>query len=100
MRYSMYWVTPYDTGNLAGRGTGDLYAPTGINSIGYDIGGIAAPYGALLNNAEVITRTVRGADGRLHNKQYINRHYRWINNFAENFAHTLAAELGGTIING
>ena len=95
-RYEQVWITPYDTGNLA-YSVGDIfsvsenscsYVPFNANS--------RAEYGAVLNDNPVI-RFERIVDGRTQVRTYANKHYRWFDNFIENFAVKIASEIGATL---
>ena len=75
---------PYDTGNLALRGT------TAVGSFGNRVAGFQtanqnATYGVILQTQAKI-------------KGRVNPHYRWINKILEKEVPILAKELGGYVI--
>ena len=79
-----FWNTPYDTGNLA-RSVGS------VGMLGGGVGFIMfnqnqkAPYGALLNEQEVITvKRINTTTGKVSEWSYNNRHFGWVDKAIEN----------------
>lgn len=78
VHYSLFWYTPYRTGNLA-YSIGDIgLQPDG--NIGFQMfdKNSRAPYGAILNEAAVIKYNLKNPrTGTVYSGQYKNKHYRW-----------------------
>lgn len=79
VHYSLFWYTPYRTGNLA-YSIGDIGVQPGGN-IGFQIfnKNSRAEYGAVLNEAPVIKYRLKNPrTGAVHTGQYTNKHYMWV----------------------
>jgi len=86
-------ITPYDTGNLL-NSRGSLQS-TDDRTVEYEVfnKNSRAAYGAILNDSPVIQ--VRTADGgRTRGRTYVNKHYRWIDNFVESEVERIRLEIG------
>jgi hypothetical protein len=96
VHWSFFWYMPYRSGNLA-RSIGDLgKMPAGIfgEGIGFEMfnKNQAAPYGAILNEAPVIRYSITNVKtGKTYKGEYVNRHYKWVDNAMENIANDFAA---------
>lgn len=100
MYQRIFWNTPYDTGNLAFNGISDVGMID--NGVGFRLfeqprgaRGKGTEYGKILNEA----RTIRGESvntktGKVSRWSYVNKHYQWVDKFAEEWANEIP-----TIIN-
>ena len=90
-RYSMFWITPYKTGNLALNGYSDVTTLLDSNW-GYAVGfrlfeRKGVEYGAILNELPVINyRLTNQRTGRVYEGSYVNRHYKWVDTFFDVFS--------------
>lgn len=87
----IFYYTPYRTGNLT-RSIGDVFGFG--NQAGFKIFNATqrAGYGAILNEAPVISYRVRNPyTGAEYTGAYNNIHYKWIDRWAETFANELPA---------
>lgn len=82
-------LAPYDTGNLANNGIGNIESDN-ITAVNYKINERGtAPYGIILNDALVIR------SGR--NVSYENIHFMWHDRAFEIGLYQMAAQLGGEL---
>lgn len=89
MHYRIFWNTPYRTGNLARNGIGDL-GTQGLNAVGFELFQKGAEYGAILNEVPVISYKVTNPyTGVTYTGSYTNKHYGWVDKFAETFANEI-----------
>lgn len=92
---SIFWVTPYRTGNLARNGIGDLRS-FGQNSVGFYLFGVGTEYGVILNEQQVIHYRIQNQHtGQTYSGSYNNRHYKWVDRFADQFANDLPVNFPG-----
>lgn len=89
--YTMFWYTPYKTGNLARNGISDvqtLYDGNWGYAVGFKL--FERPgvwYGKLLNEQPIINYRIQNqVTGRVYSGSYINKHYRWVDNYSHTFA--------------
>lgn len=88
-RQHLFWHTPYRTGNLA-MSVGDVTS-FGTDNAGFIIfnANQRATYGKELNEKETIARYFKQKNGVIKVTKYKNKHYRWIDRWAEAFADEL-----------
>jgi hypothetical protein len=89
-RDRIFWNTPYRTGNLARNGIADL-TTFGANSAGFVLFPNAqTQYGAILNECPTIKYSITNRHtGRTSSGEYVNKHYKWVDNFADTWANEL-----------
>ena len=81
----LFWHTPYRTGNLAHNGVSDF--KTVGSGVGWTMFGIGTEYGAILNEVPIISYKITNPNtGIFYQGMYKNRHYKWLNNFADTYA--------------
>ena len=93
---ALFFSTPYKTGNLARNGIGDLRT-TGPDSVGFSLFdqptgsvGKGTEYGRILNEAPVINyRVTNPYTKKVYTGSYVNKHYRWVDKFAEQWANEI-----------
>ena len=91
-RQRQFWSTPYDKGNLA-QSIGDL---SGFGSeISYQAfnKNTRAEYGAILNDQVEITYKIT-LRGKTYTGTYVNKHYKWFDNFVSEMADLIDLENG------
>jgi hypothetical protein len=100
MRDRIFWSTPYRTGNLARNGITDL------KTLAYAFGHISAgfelfsnpytQYGAILNECPTIKYVVHNPfTWKTYAGEYVNKHYMWVDKFAELWAGELPLYVPG-----
>lgn len=78
----LFWSTPYDTGNLA-RSVGDVgMLDNGIGFYMFNKNQVA-PYGAKLNEQQIIHWKIVKRNGEVAQGSYNNKHYLWVDNAIE-----------------
>lgn len=92
----IFFATPYRTGNLAINGKGELYNPT-ENSIAFDLFFKGTEYGNILNDAQIIHYKAV-LNGRTYTGSYVNKHYKWLDNFMDKEAAILGDQIGAVIL--
>ena len=95
--YRMFWRTPYRTGNLAASvgdvsGVVDHGVAGATETVGFKPfnANQRASYGKILNEAQTINYRAKNVHtGKIYIGSYVNRHYRWLDNFAAEFANDI-----------
>ncbi len=81
----VFWYTPYRTGNLARNGISDFKIMSG--GYGWTMFGKGAEYGAILNESATISYKITNpVNGSIQTGKYQNRHYKWLDKFADLYA--------------
>lgn len=91
-RYMMFWKTPYRTGNLALNGITDV-GVYGANRAGFGLyPGVGTQYGKILNEVPVIRYNITNSrTGKTYTGEYTNKHYRYVDKFADDFANQIVS---------
>jgi hypothetical protein len=86
MKWGWIWICPLDKGNLLANGPSDVGVVDG-GGVGFYLFGRGTEYGAILNEAAVINwRFVNPQTGAVKQGSYANKHFRWCDNYADQFA--------------
>jgi hypothetical protein len=100
MKDRIFLNTPYRTGNLARNGITDVKTYVAYEngvSAGFDLFPEAnTAYGAILNECPTIRyRVTNPFTGKRYSGEYENRHYMWVDKFAEIWANEMPLYVPG-----